>query len=128
MRRFPWSLSRRVFNVMKHANWHRFQILTKRSDRLLKLNRFLTWMPNVWLGVSVENQDYSFRIDHLRKTNAHVKFISLEPLLGRLPKLNLKGIDWVIVGGESGPGARPMDHKWAIEILNHAGRWGPFFL
>jgi protein gp37 len=124
----PVEFIQRVFNVMKHANWHRFQILTKRSDRLLKLNRFLTWMPNVWLGVTVENQDYSFRIDHLRKTNAHVKFISLEPLLGRLPKLNLKGIDWVIVGGESGPGARPMDHKWAVEILNRCREMEvPFF-
>jgi protein gp37 len=107
---------KRVFDVMKRAHWHRFQILTKRSDRLVELNDELDWQPNIWMGVSVENQDYTYRIDDLRKTNAFVKFLSLEPLLGPLRKLKLKNIGWVIVGGESGPGARPMDEPWVMDI------------
>jgi protein gp37 len=112
----PFEFIHRVFEVMGEAHWHRFQILTKRSDRLLELSKDLPWMPNIWMGVSVENQDYTFRIDDLRKTKAHVKFLSLEPLLGPLRKLNLKKMDWVIVGGESGPGARPMDEAWVLDI------------
>ena len=112
----PVEFILRAFDVMKRADWHQFQILTKRSDRLLELNAMLSWAPNIWMGVSVENQDYTFRIDHLRGTNAHIKFLSLEPLLGSLRSLDLTGIDWVIVGGESGPGARPMDPSWVIEI------------
>jgi protein gp37 len=112
----PTAYILRVFDVMQRANWHRFQVLTKRADRLPELNLSLPWMPNIWMGVSVENQKYSFRIDHLRETNAAVRFLSLEPLLGPLPDLNLKGIDWVIVGGESGPGARPMKKEWVVEI------------
>jgi protein gp37 len=106
-----------VFDVMCCANWHQFQLLTKRSERLLELDLQLTWLPHIWMGVSVENQDYTFRINHLRKTHAHTKFLSLEPLLGPLPDLNLSGIDWVIVGGESGPGARLMKREWVTEIL-----------
>lgn len=112
----PLEFIQRVFDVMHQAHWHRFQILTKRSERLLELSPKLEWTPNIWMGVSVENQDYTFRIDHLRETGAHVKFLSLEPLLGPLPGLNLEKIDWVIVGGESGPGARPMDPSWVTEI------------
>ena len=108
---------KRVFDVMLRANWHQFQLLTKRSERLLELDKQLFWLPHIWMGVSVENRDYSFRIDHLRGTHASTKFLSLEPLLGPLPNLNLSGIDWVIVGGESGPGARPMKREWVIEIL-----------
>ncbi|MFZ1979035.1 MAG: phage Gp37/Gp68 family protein [Bacteroidota bacterium] len=107
---------KRVFDVMKRAHWHRFQILTKRSDRLVELNDKLDWQPNIWMGVSVENQDYTYRIDDLRKTNAFVKFLSSEPLLGPLRKLKLKNIGWVIVGGESGLGARPMDEPWVMDI------------
>ena len=105
-----------VFETMVKADWHQFQVLTKRSDRLCELSAMLPWPHNVWMGVSVENNDYAFRIDHLRQTPAHIKFLSLEPLLGSLPNLNLDGIDWVIVGGESGPGARPVDPSWVIDI------------
>lgn len=116
MEKVPEEFIKRVFNVMRSANWHTFQILTKRSERLLELNCSLQWMPNIWMGVSVENSEYKFRIDHLRETAAYVKFLSCEPLLGPLPHLNLNGIDWVIVGGESGPGARNMDPDWVIDI------------
>jgi protein gp37 len=112
----PLHFIQRAFNVMKQASWHTFQVLTKRSQRLLETNQSLNWPANVWMGVSIENSDYTFRIDHLRETNARVKFISLEPLLGPLPHLELHKIDWVIVGGESGPGARPMKEKWVIDI------------
>lgn len=108
----------RVFDTMRRANWHRFQILTKRSRRLLDLSPHLEWMPHIWVGVSVENQNYAFRIEHLRKTGASIKFLSLEPLLGPIPDLNLEGIDWVIVGGESGPRARAMQAGWVTDIRN----------
>ena len=112
----PLTFIHKVFSVMGRADWHQYQILTKRSDRLLEISPFLRWEPHIWMGVSVESQDYVFRIDHLRRTGAQVKFLSLEPLLGPLRKLNLQGIDWVIVGGESGPGARPMKSDWVREI------------
>lgn len=107
----------KVFKVMNEAGWHRFQILTKRSERLLKLNSRLYWSPNIWMGVSVENSKFNFRIDHLRQTDAGIKFISFEPLIGSVGAVNLKGIGWVIVGGESGPGARPVHEDWVLEIL-----------
>ena len=116
MEKVPEEFIKRVFKVMRSANWHTFQILTKRSERLLELNQHLQWMPNIWMGVSVENSEYKFRIDHLRETEANVKFLSCEPLLGPLSNLNLNGIDWVIVGGESGPGARNMDPDWVIDL------------
>jgi protein gp37 len=112
----PEEFVQQVFAVMRRAHWHRYQILTKRADRLLELDARLRWEPHLWMGVSVESDDYKFRIDRLRKTNAAVKFLSLEPLLGPLSSLNLRGIDWVIVGGESGPGARPMDRDWVLDI------------
>jgi protein gp37 len=118
----PLDYIQRVFDVMRRANWHTYQILTKRSDRLLQLDSALDWQPHVWMGVSVENQKYTDRVNHLRKTGAKVKFLSLEPLLGPLPKLNLKKIDWVIVGGESGPGARPMDSTWVADIRDQCQR------
>jgi protein gp37 len=118
----------RVFDVMKRARQHRFQVLTKRSLRLARLGKVLDWQPNIWMGVSVETKEYTFRIDHLRATNAHIKFLSLEPLLGPLPELNLQGIDWVIVGGESGPGARVMRIDWVLDIRDQCLRAGvPFF-
>lgn len=107
-----------VFNVMVKAHWHTFQVLTKRSERLLDLSDVLPWAANIWMGVTVENNDYVYRIDHLRQTGAYTKFLSIEPLLGPIPKLNLKCIDWVIVGGESGPGARPMEIAWVLDIRN----------
>ena len=112
----PLPFIQQVFDVMGRAHWHQFQILTKRAERLAEIAPQLQWRPNIWMGVSVERQDYTFRIDYLRQTGAHVKFLSLEPLLGPLPRLNLTGIDWAIVGGESGPGARPMNPDWVTDI------------
>ncbi|WP_322488405.1 phage Gp37/Gp68 family protein [Chloroflexus sp.] len=105
-----------VFAVMRQAHWHTFQVLTKRAERLRALDSLLDWPPNVWMGVNVERTDYIARIDDLRVTGAAIKFVSCEPLLGPLPQLPLDGIDWVIVGGESGPGARPMDPAWVRDI------------
>ena len=110
------SYIQEVFSVMKEANWHQFQVLTKRAERLLEFNTELSWSSNIWMGVSVEDEHVTDRIDALRQTDAHIKFLSLEPLLGALPNLDLSGIDWVIVGGESGPGAREMEKKWVIDI------------
>lgn len=112
----PLDFIQRVFHTMRKASWHQYQILTKRSDRLVELEPYLTWEPNVWMGVSVEDENYTYRIEHLRKTNAIIKFLSIEPLLGPIKKLNLEGINWVIVGGESGPQARPMDSEWVTDI------------
>jgi protein gp37 len=113
---------KKVFAVMARADWHQFQVLTKRSGRLQELSPVLPWPGHIWQGVSVENEDYLDRIDDLRASGAAVKFLSLEPLLGPLPKLNLRGIDWVIVGGESGPGARPMRPEWVIDIRDQCIR------
>ena len=112
----PIGFIRQTFSIMAEANWHQFQVLTKRSQRLRELSPTLNWPANVWMGVSVENTDYVCRIDDLRQTRAVVKFLSLEPLLGPLPGLDLTGVDWVIVGGESGPGARAMDEQWVTDI------------
>jgi protein gp37 len=108
----PIEYIQRVFSTMRRAHWHQFQVLTKRSGRLLAVNEKIDWPPNVWMGVSVESAAYKMRIDHLRRTDAAVKFLSLEPLIDDLGTLNLDNIDWVIVGGESGPGARPMEKTW----------------
>lgn len=105
-----------IFRVMNEASWHTFQILTKRSKRFDEIKDKLEWTDNIWMGVTVENENLVYRIDDLRKCNAKIKFLSLEPLLGPINGLNLRGIDWVIVGGESGPGARPMEEEWAIQI------------
>lgn len=124
----PVAFILKVFDVMRRAFWHQFQVLTKRSQRLHQLSPQIEWPDNVWMGVSVENQDYTFRIDHLRETGARIKFLSLEPLLGPLPNLNLSGIDWIIVGGESGPGARPMRKDWVVQIRDQCEAAGvPFF-
>ncbi len=114
--RIPLDFVRRVFTVMNKNPRHTFQILTKRSQRLVELAPLLSWSDNIWMGVTVENSDYLHRIEHLRQVNAAVRFLSLEPLLGPLESLDLDGIDWVIVGGESGPNARPMKKKWAVSI------------
>ena len=112
----PLDFIQKAFNIMRQAYWHTFQVLTKRSSRLIEIDKFIDWPPNVWMGVSVENMDYISRIDNLRSTRAQIKFLSLEPLLGQLPGLDLKGIDWVIVGGESGPGARPLHPTWVTDL------------
>jgi protein gp37 len=101
---------------MRRAHWHHFQILTKRSERLLKLSPKIDWPENVWMGVSVENEDYLSRIDDLRNTGAQIKFLSLEPLLGPVSNMDLENIDWVIVGGESGPKARAIKEDWVTDI------------
>jgi len=112
----PLEFIHKVFDIMRRAWWHQFQVLTKRARRLLELNGDVDWPVNVWMGVSVENEDYIFRIDHLKQTDARIKFLSLEPLLGPLPDLDLNGLDWIIVGGESGPRARPMAEEWVTDI------------
>ncbi len=117
-----------IFDTMKKAYWHTFQLLTKRSKRLLELNKFLEWPKNVWMGVSVENSDYIFRIEHLREIDANIKFISFEPLIGPVQEIDLTNIDWVIVGGESGPKARPLKPEWVIDIKNQClSQRVPFF-
>jgi protein gp37 len=124
----PLEYIQRVFQVMRRASWHRFQVLTKRADRLAGLDPKLEWAPNIWMGVSVETDRYRGRIDDLRSTGAMLRFLSLEPLLGPLPDLDLRRIDWVIVGGESGPRSRPMDPAWAKDLRGQCQRAGvPFF-
>jgi protein gp37 len=123
----PTSYVLRIFDVMRRASWHQFQVLTKRADCLANLSARIEWPRNAWMGVSVENADYIDRIAHLRRTNAHIKFLSLEPLLGPLSDLCLDGIDWVIVGGESGRGARPIRKEWVLDIRNQCRRAGVAF-
>ena len=124
----PFDFISKVFDVMHRASQHRFQILTKRSERLLELSARLSWPENVWMGVTVENADCTFRIDHLRETDAAIKFISFEPLLGPISNIDIEGIDWIIVGGESGPKARPMEPEWATNIRDQSLVAGvPFF-
>ncbi len=124
----PTEFIKQTFDMMNKAYWHRFQILTKRSSRLLKLDSQLNWSSNIWMGVSVENDNYKYRIKNLQMTQANIRFLSIEPLLGPLNSLELNGIDWVIVGGESGPGARPMNKSWVTDIRDQCLRVNvPFF-
>lgn len=129
----PVEYIREVFRTMRECNHHTFQVLTKRSQRLLEVAGGLEWPRNVWMGVSVENSDYTYRIDNLRETPAAIKFLSLEPLIGDVGRLQLHGIDWAIAGGESGPGARPVDPQWVRSIRDqcirskvafHFKQWG----
>jgi protein gp37 len=112
----PTEFILRAIEVMRKADWHQFQVLTKRSERLAEIDSLITWPDNLWLGVSVESEKYLHRIDDLRNTNAAVRFLSLEPLLGPLGRMDLEGIHWAIVGGESGPGSRDMHAEWVTEI------------
>ena len=112
----PTEFIKQVFQVMNENHQHVFQVLTKRAERLFEIHKELKWTHNIWMGVSVENEKVKGRIDFLRKTNAKVKFLSCEPLIGPLRKLNLKNIDWVIVGGESGRTPRPLDADWVLDI------------
>lgn len=112
----PAAFIHAVFDTIACAHWHTFQVLTKRAERLEELAPTLPWPSNLWMGVSVEREDYAYRIEHLRRIPASVRFLSLEPLLGPLSALDLGGIDWVIVGGESGPRARPMQETWVRAI------------
>lgn len=123
----PLDYIQRVFHTMHAADWHQYQVLTKRAERLEQVSPHLPWARQIWMGVSVENADYVDRIDHLRRSGAQVKFLSVEPLLGPLEKLNLSGIDWVIVGGESGPGARLVDPAWVAAVRDQCVRAGVAF-
>ncbi|MBL7221898.1 MAG: phage Gp37/Gp68 family protein [Phycisphaerae bacterium] len=124
----PLEFIQQIFDVMTRASRHTFQILTKRAERLADLAPLLNWPENVWMGVTVENAACTGRIDDLRRVSAATRFLSLEPLLGPLPNLDLEGIDWVIVGGESGPGARPMAEPWAKDLRDQCRRARvPFF-
>lgn len=118
----------RVFDTMNQAHWHRFQLLTKRPFRMVKISNKLNWTDNIWMGVTVESQRYVNRIDPLRRIPTKVRFISFEPLLsGISPDTSLEGIQWAIVGGESGPGARPMEEQWALDIRSICKRDGTAF-
>lgn len=114
----PDEFIAKVFHTMNNCPHHTFQVLTKRSERLLQLSPHLKWTHNIWMGVTIENASVSERLEHLLNTDARVKFLSCEPLIGPLDNIELRGIDWVIVGGESGPGARPMEKEWALTLLN----------
>lgn len=129
----PGDFIKEVFATMVEASRHTFQVLTKRAQRLAELAPELPWPANVWMGVSVENSAHRWRVDYLRRTGAAVKFLSLEPLLGPLHDLDLRGVDWAIVGGESGPGARPIEADWvrtirdrcqAAGVAFHFKQWG----
>jgi protein gp37 len=125
--KIPVEFIAKVFEVMRAARHHTFQVLTKRAERLAQVAADLPWPDNVWMGVSVENEDYVNRIDHLRSTPAYIKFLSLEPLLGPLDHLDLRGVDWTIAGGESGPAARPMDPEWVRSIRDQCVNAGVAF-
>lgn len=126
--KMPIEFIKKVFKTMNDNPIHTFQVLTKRAELLSNYQKELSWSKNIWVGVTVENQETAARIDFLRTINANVKFLSIEPLLGRIKNLNLEKIDWVIVGGESGPGARSMDKDWVIEIKEQCvSQNTPFF-
>ncbi|WYD79870.1 MAG: phage Gp37/Gp68 family protein [Candidatus Electrothrix gigas] len=112
----PLEFIQQIFHIMNQANWHRFQVLTKRAERLAELAPFLKWSENIWGGVTVEKDMYLNRLKYLKEIPAAIKFLSLEPLLGPITSIDLTDIHWVIVGGESGPNARPMKKKWVIDI------------
>ena len=125
-----------LFEIMNKAKWHTFQILTKRADRLRELSPQIEWGYNIWMGVSVENKQAIPRCEALKHTGAHTKFISAEPLLESIQDIDLNGIDWLIVGGESGAGCRPMQKEWVVELRDKASnsntafffkQWGGFY-
>jgi len=124
----PLTVIKDIFKVMNDNQLHTFQVLTKRADVLLKYSKHLNWTKNIWMGVTIENQENVFRVDQLREIEANVKFLSIEPLIGKIDILNLQNIDWVIVGGESGPGARQMEEDWVLDIkLQCQAQNTPFF-
>jgi protein gp37 len=124
----PLNYIQEIFAVMMECSWHTFQVLTKRPERAAKFSSLLCWPANVWLGASVEDDRVLDRVDALRQVPARVRFLSCEPLIGPLTRLSLEGVHWVIVGGESGPGARPMAEEWVIAIKSKCKKHGiPFF-
>lgn len=114
----PLEFIQEFFKMMNETPQHTYQILTKRSERLKELSPLLDWTDNIWMGVSIENEDYLYRMEDLKQCGAKLKFISAEPLLGPLPNMNLSGISWIIAGGESGPKSRPMEKDWVLDIKN----------
>ena len=112
----PLHFIQQIFEVMNNTPRHTYQVLTKRSERLVELSQFLNWTPNIWMGVSVEDEKVVSRIEDLKKCGAEIKFLSCEPLIGPLTNIKLEGIDWIIVGGESGPHSRPMEKVWVEEL------------
>ena len=123
----PDEFIEKVFAVMNKTPQHRYYVLTKRPKRLVELSEKLTFTDNIWVGVTIENADYTWRIDELRKIPATTRFLSVEPLLGPMGEMNLANIHWLIVGGETGPGARHMDVEWAIEVKNQCQEHGVAF-
>lgn len=129
----PVAFIKRVFDAMAQTPQHTYQILTKRAERLEAISGKLDWTQNIWMGVSIESAEYLWRIDHLRRAPAAIRFLSLEPLLGPLENMDLRGVDWAIAGGESGPGARAMQPEWVRSIRDqcvsanvafHFKQWG----
>jgi len=126
--RIPVDFIQKVFRTMGEASWHTFQVLTKRAARLHQLRSVLPWPRNVWIGISIESSEYAWRAGILRDVPGAIRFLSIEPLLGPIPNIALDGIHWVIVGGESGPGARPMDVDWVRQLRDDCNESGvPFF-
>lgn len=126
--RVPFEFIHQVWTTMEQAARHQFQVLTKRPERMAEfLKQRGTVAPNVWVGASIESSDYLSRLDHLRRVPAVVRFVSFEPLLARIKKPNLTGVSWVIVGGESGPGSRPLEEAWVLELLSATKRWNAAF-
>lgn len=125
--KIPIPFLKKVFNVMNDTPQHVYQVLTKRSERLVQIADNFKWTNNIWMGVSVENEKVINRIEHLKKTPAKIKFLSIEPLLGPLPNMDLNGIDWVIVGGESGRKSRPVEESWIIDIKDQCEKNGVAF-
>jgi protein gp37 len=124
----PLDFIKAVFKVMNENPQHIFQVLTKRAEILSQYNCILDWTENIWMGVSIEDYTQIKRIEDLKSSNASIKFLSLEPLLTKLPELNLNGIDWVIVGGESGPKSRPIEKDWVLSIKDNCEKYNvPFF-
>ncbi len=124
----PTAYIARVFRTMAECPQHTFQVLTKRAERLRDVASVLQWSPNVWMGVSVENQKHTSRVDYLRQVPAPVRFLSIEPMLGPIQSIALRGIHWVIVGGESGPGARPLNKEWVVDVYRQCRAANvPFF-
>jgi len=123
----PDDYIQKIFDVMNRAHWHIFQVLTKRPERLKEISNKVNWTPNIWMGATIEADEYVHRADYLRECPAQIKFLSLEPLLGPVDHLDYRGIDWVIVGGESGPGARIMRKEWALDIRDRCREYGVDF-
>lgn len=123
----PVEIIQELMRIMADCPQHIFQILTKRAERLAELSKVLSFAPNIWIGVTVESAEYIERIELLKQTDAKIKFVSFEPLITRIPDVDLSGIDWIIVGGESGSGARPMKKEWAIHLKELAEKYSVHF-